>query len=705
VNADGNTEIQGDDERERSRQLSLSSDSPPGEIEGYACVRSLGTGAYGSVWLAREEHTGRMVAIKFYPHRQGMNWATLSREVEKLAAVYTSRNIVRLLDVGWNATPPYFVMEYVENGSLAHRLASGPLTVEESVRIIREVCSALIDAHGAGVLHCDLKPDNVLLDGQMHARLCDFGQSRMSHEHSPALGTLYYMAPEQSDLEARPDAKWDVYAVGALLHHMLAGAPPLRNEVNQQRLESADSLDDRLKIYRSIVEEPGVAAGVPPITEFDRDLNNILNQCLAANPAQRLPNAQAVRDLLDRREQRRSRRPMLLVGVLGPLLLIGALLPIFFGALRDNLKETESRLIARALESDALSARLQAGALQDELEDRLEELENVLSDKQLSSSLQELMQQPASETSATMRRLHDAPIEERPEWMQNLDRALERADAASAKRNRIRDTSWFLTDAHGNQLWRREYSDETIGENFAWRDYFHGLNTEFDPESVPADIKPITDRHVSLAFRSKATGLFMVALSVPVRNEQGRVIGVFAKTAHLGDLQARLGRRFESTDTETIPRVIALADSREWRILDHPYLMQEGHADTRQDLTTILPELGIDADTVQRIADANRDNPSDEIRLTDYRDPVGELNDPGASHYRGEWMAAMAPVQGVQSPWMVIVQEHKAAALQPIDDMSRRATRQAAVGIAAAVALMAIIWAFVWRALSPPRSA
>ena len=88
---------------------------------------------------------------------------------------------MRLLDVGWNAEPPYYVMEYVENGSLGAYLAAGPPGVTESVRISQQVCGALIEAHGAGVLHCDLKPDNVLLDTQFQVRLCDFGQSRMSH--------------------------------------------------------------------------------------------------------------------------------------------------------------------------------------------------------------------------------------------------------------------------------------------------------------------------------------------------------------------------------------------------------------------------------------------------------------------------------------------------------------------------------------------
>lgn len=79
------------------------------------------------------------MAVKVYSHRGGLDWSLLSREVEKLAILYTSRNVVGLLEVGWGSDPPYYVMEYLERGSLAALLADGPLSVREAVRITKGI--------------------------------------------------------------------------------------------------------------------------------------------------------------------------------------------------------------------------------------------------------------------------------------------------------------------------------------------------------------------------------------------------------------------------------------------------------------------------------------------------------------------------------------------------------------------------------------
>ena len=151
------------------------------------------------------------------------------------------RYVVQLLDVGWDAEPPYYVMEYVEHGSLDDLLRRhGTFSVPEAVELFREIAVGLAHAHGKGVVHCDLKPANILLDQDHKPRLADFGQSRLSHEQKPALGTLFYMAPEQADLEAVPDVRWDVYALGAILYTLLVGSPPHRNDETVGKIDAAE---------------------------------------------------------------------------------------------------------------------------------------------------------------------------------------------------------------------------------------------------------------------------------------------------------------------------------------------------------------------------------------------------------------------------------------------------------------------------------
>ena len=218
--------------------------------------------------------------------------------MEKLAFLFADRYVVQLLGVGWDAEPPYYIMEYLEQGSLADRIAQGPMPVDEAVELFRDVAMGLVHAHGKGVLHCDLKPANILLDQDNKPRLADFGQSRLSHEQMPALGTMFYMAPEQADLEAVPDARWDVYALGALLYCMLTGDPPHRSGKTVDQFERTPDLKQRLARYRQMIEQSPPPSEHRKVPGVDSMLAEIVDRCLAADPDQRFPNVQAVLDAL-----------------------------------------------------------------------------------------------------------------------------------------------------------------------------------------------------------------------------------------------------------------------------------------------------------------------------------------------------------------------------------------------------------------------
>ncbi len=118
--------------------------TPPSEVPGYRLTQFLGSGAFGQVWIGRNLNTGRDVAVKFYLHRGGVNWSLLSREVKNLVQLSADRYVVQVLEVGWDADPPYYVMELIAGGSLEDRLQSGiRFSTEEAVEMFRDICIGL----------------------------------------------------------------------------------------------------------------------------------------------------------------------------------------------------------------------------------------------------------------------------------------------------------------------------------------------------------------------------------------------------------------------------------------------------------------------------------------------------------------------------------------------------------------------------------
>ena len=247
-----------------------------------------------------------------------MNWNLLAHEVEKLVSLATDRYVVQLLEVGWESSPPYYVMEYLEEGSLDQYIDKHhPVDVESAVSVFREIALGLSHAHRKGILHCDLKPANILLDNDQRPRLADFGQSRLSHDQSPALGTLFYMAPEQADMKAVPDVRWDVYALGALLYCLLEGEPPYRSGDRTREIEQSESLVGRLEMYRSLFTDLPAPSKTLTRTDVDPALREIIDQSLAISPEDRLSTPQEILNKLDRRDELRRRRRMRTIGIIG----------------------------------------------------------------------------------------------------------------------------------------------------------------------------------------------------------------------------------------------------------------------------------------------------------------------------------------------------------------------------------------------------
>lgn len=204
-------------------------------LDRYRLERRLGSGGFGSVWLALDERLRRYVAVKIIPTGDGLN-ARIDREAVA-AARLNHPAIVALYEAGSDSDAAYLVSELVEGATLAELIAEGALSDRDAALIGITLCDALMHAHEHGVIHRDVKPQNVIVherqeDERYVAKLTDFGVARLVGEDAlthtgDVVGTLAYMAPEQADgEEISEDA--DLYSLGVVLYEAFSGSNPVR---------------------------------------------------------------------------------------------------------------------------------------------------------------------------------------------------------------------------------------------------------------------------------------------------------------------------------------------------------------------------------------------------------------------------------------------------------------------------------------------
>jgi serine/threonine protein kinase len=206
------------------------------QIPGYQLLEKLGQGAMGTVYKARQMSMNRLVAIKVLHPRLAANPEFLQRLTREahLAARLSHNNIIQAIDVGSAGPLHYFVMELVEGQTIRQILETGKIYEErEAVEIILQIAQALQHAHHRGLIHRDVKPANIVLTTDGIAKLADLGMARETddavlaqREKGLAMGTPYYMSPEQIRGRQNVDGRADLYALGATLYHMVTGKPP-----------------------------------------------------------------------------------------------------------------------------------------------------------------------------------------------------------------------------------------------------------------------------------------------------------------------------------------------------------------------------------------------------------------------------------------------------------------------------------------------
>ncbi len=249
----------------------------------YTIEHEIGAGGMATVYLAEDLKHHRKVAVKVLRPElaAAIGPERFLREIE-IAAQLHHPHILPLYDSGESQGFLYYVMPYEEGQSLRDRLArEGELPITEAVRILRDVVDALSSAHEHGVVHRDIKPDNVMLSGR-HALVTDFGVAKAVSEATGreqlttagvALGTPAYMAPEQAAAAPNIDHRADIYAVGALAYELLTGRPPFTGNTPQMILAA------------HVTEAPEPVTdhrpAVPPV------MAQLVMRCLEKKPADR----------------------------------------------------------------------------------------------------------------------------------------------------------------------------------------------------------------------------------------------------------------------------------------------------------------------------------------------------------------------------------------------------------------------------------
>ena len=255
----------------------------------YSLQREIGRGGMGIVYLARDVQLDRDVAIKVLPLHLARTEAWRERFVReaRTAAGLSHPHIVPIHRVGEAGGFAFFVMSYIEGETLGERLRTrGPLSPADGARILREVAWALAYAHGRGIVHRDIKPDNILLEeGTGRALVTDFGIAHggghpsSSADDGRVMGTAHFMSPEHA-ADQSIDGRSDIYALGVVGYLAVSGRLPFE-ETNVPAL-----------LVRQATEAAPSVMGVAPGTPSA--LAAVIQRCLARDPASRFPDGETL---------------------------------------------------------------------------------------------------------------------------------------------------------------------------------------------------------------------------------------------------------------------------------------------------------------------------------------------------------------------------------------------------------------------------
>jgi eukaryotic-like serine/threonine-protein kinase len=504
----------------------------PGTLFGsYVLYEKLGRGGFGVVYRARRVGSDEVVALK---QMRGGTQATAEERRDFLAGAETMARLARceqrigivpVHDFGEHEGCPFFTMPLLEGSDLAAILANGRPSQAQAARWLSAAARAVDHAHGKRVLHCDLKPANILLDANGTAWVTDFGSARTLSEggacdESGAAGLSYYMAPEQGTAGARGLTRQaDVYSLGVILYELLVGRVPYE-ELGFAHWFVALATEEPIRSPSEF--EPGT----------NPDLELICLKCLEKEPSARYATAAMLAEDLDLvlagwrprharkpRAMSRSvrwfgRHPSLAFVCAAAIVLAAVGIIALFSSWQDDREQQRT-----ALETNGFIANSQAGALLFQL-------------RELADDIERCARQPG--VAALLRRGGVA----------------EQADVPEGCGSEFREI--YLFAASGRLL--AEWPPPTqaiLGKNYAFRGYFRGAR-ELAEQGRPGTF-------LGAAYRSESHEQLQFAFSTPVRDANGEWLGVAVGSLEVASTIGEVGL----TDASGGGRIVALLGPRD----------------------------------------------------------------------------------------------------------------------------------------------
>jgi hypothetical protein len=708
------------DDRESIRAAAVAT------IAHFELLERVGMGGFGTVWKAHDTQLDRVVALKI--PRQGRLG---SDEVDdflheaRIAARLQHRHIVRVFEIGRDQDTVYIVSEFMDGRSLAVWSAAHRPTAVEVAQLVVHVCRAVDYAHQQGVIHRDLKPGNILMDETGEPHITDFGLARREVTDVTVtmdgriLGTPAYMSPEQAQgMQSSTDRRSDVYALGVILFQLLTGELPFRGNV-------------QVLIHKAIHNEAprvrSLNATIPP------DLDTICGKCLEKEPARRYQTAGALADELERflreepilarpigalaRTWRWCRRHPAIPGLYAAVTLV--LLAVHVSGwlwFESAYREADQALTNQSLTALRFAADSVALSAARELEDRMTLVERIANSPAVRSAMYEIPSNP--ELSASIDELNRPDLDEdrRDLLRQSLKASpiiqTVQQQLESQSRSRPGVFGWFVLERDGLQI-ARTPMNTTVGQNYAWRAYFHGGRLDFSSQQQYLASEKSTLRHTVLspAFLSQVTDRWVIVISAPIfarvdadATEESPgdelhpstelqkflgIVGIMFELGHFADLPG--------ADLPGEPRgseFAVLVDSRSGNgsvVLQHP-LYERVLAETDSRLPDRFHHYRIPRNSWRRL------DGDSILYQADYHDPLAD--DPMGEEYRQRWLAVQVPIplRTGESGLGVVVQESYQRAIG--DDLQRLRARiqlLSASTLGLVIVLVIPTWALVMR--------